>query len=128
HGIAQGRPGRGVHHRDTYLADDDRHPVRRATRRPTRYGRLNRSSVHADALPVPTAPTCRARLGSEHGFGLLGVVLSLLVVGVLGAAATAALGTGGGAGAGHPSLGVDVARAFDVEAQFNLSNAIQNVL
>ena len=65
---------------------------------------------------------------TEHGFGLLGVVLSLLVVGVLSAGAVAAMGSGGGTGGSSPSFGSDVARAYDVEAQSNLSNAAQNVL
>ena len=86
---------------------------------------LNPTTGDADVLAVDTPAPSR---NTEHGFGLLGVVLSLLVVGALSAGAVAAMGSGGGTGGSSPSFGSDVGRAYDVEAQSNLSNAAQNVL
>jgi len=74
---------------------------------------------------VDTPATARH---AEHGFGLLGVVLSLLVVGALSAGAVAAMGSGGASTGSSSAFGSDVSHAYDVEAQSNLSSAAQNVL
>jgi len=80
----------------------------------------------------------RERRAPEDGFGLVGMVLSLLIVGVLGAGAVLTLGGGSsssdlnglraGSSASSAGLGADVTHAGDVAAQSTLSTVMQNVL
>lgn len=70
----------------------------------------------------------------EAGLGLVSVVISLLIVALLSLGAVKELtgGTGGAAGAGPGSgsqgLGATVTKAYDVQAQSALSNAMQSML
>jgi hypothetical protein len=84
---------------------------------------------------MATATTSGPRRAPEHGFGLVGMILSLLVLGVLGAGALLTLGGGGsgsglraGTSASGSGLGADVSRAGDVGAQSTLSTVMQDVL
>ncbi len=63
----------------------------------------------------------------EAGFGLLGIVISLLVVALLSVGALEAFAGGSGAGSGSQVLSPTVDRAYDVQAQSSLSTAMQNV-
>ena len=63
----------------------------------------------------------------EAGFGLLGIVISLLVVALLSLGALKALAGGSGAGPASQTLSPTVDRAYDVQAQSSLSTALQNV-
>jgi len=91
---------------------------------------------------VATAATRRRRPAAEHGFGLAGLILSLLVLGAVSAAAVMALGSGSGTGLGgaggltgagggsdgSSGLGSTVSRAYDLGAQTTLKTVEQNVL
>lgn len=63
----------------------------------------------------------------EAGFGLLGIVISLLVVALLSVGALEAFAGGSGTGSGSQVLSPTVDRAYDVQAQSSLSTAMQNV-
>ena len=63
----------------------------------------------------------------ERGFGMIGVALSLLVLALLSVGALEAFGGGQATSAQKGALGGTVANAYDVEAQSNLANAMQNV-
>ena len=90
---------------------------------------LNRGPGTADGEVVTTGLAPRRLTADEHGFGLLSVVLSLVVLGVMGAGAALALGGSGGApGAAQTGLGTAVDRASDVGAQSTLQTVAQNVL
>ncbi len=66
-------------------------------------------------------------LPDEAGFGLLGIVISLLIVALLSVGALEALAGGSGAGSESQALSPTVNRAYDVQAQSSLSTAMQNV-
>ena len=63
---------------------------------------------------------------AEAGFGLLGTVISLMVLALLSVGALKAFAGGAGAGSGAQALGASVTKAYDIEAQSNLSTAVQN--
>jgi hypothetical protein len=65
--------------------------------------------------------------GTEDGFGLVGVVISLLIVALLSVGALKAFASGTGTGAGTSALNPTVDQAYDVQAQSALSSAMQNV-
>jgi hypothetical protein len=63
----------------------------------------------------------------EAGFGLTGIVISLLIVALLSIGALKAFAGGAGAGTGFQALSSTVDQAYDVQAQSTLSNTMQNV-
>jgi hypothetical protein len=65
--------------------------------------------------------------GNEGGFGLVGIVISLLIVALLSVGALKAFASGTGTGAGSSALKPTVDEAYDVQAQSALSSAMQNV-
>lgn len=67
------------------------------------------------------------RFPGEDGFGLLGVVISLLVLAVASFGALAALQNGTTTGSGGQTLNASVTKAYDIEAQSALATAMQNV-
>ena len=73
------------------------------------------------------ALTVQKRPGAdERGFGMIGVALSLLVLALLSVGALETFGGGQPTSAEKGALGGSVANAYDVEAQSNLANAMQN--
>src|ERR1700687_5576504 len=64
---------------------------------------------------------------SEAGFGLIGIVISLLIVALLSIGALRAFAGGTGTGTGSQALRPTVDQAYDVQAQSTLSNTMQNV-
>jgi hypothetical protein len=75
----------------------------------------------ADIGGTPLAPD------GEEGFGLVGIVISLMLVALLSVGALEAFAGGAGAGSGSPAQNPTVDRAYDVQAQSSLSTAMQNV-
>jgi len=71
----------------------------------------------------------RAASNRQAGFGLLSTVVSLLIVALLslGALKTFAGGASTGSGSGSAALSPTVAKAYDIQAQSALSNAMQNL-
>jgi hypothetical protein len=68
------------------------------------------------------------RSAGEDGFGLLGVVISLLILAVVSFGALAALGGGGAATGSHAQTFIpSVTNAYDVQAQSTLATAMQSV-
>ena len=83
-------------------------------------------SRHRRRAPARVAPG-PPQGARESGLGLVTVAISLLIVGVITVVAMKAMGGDGGAGSGTGSLGSDVANAYAVEAQSNLSNAMEHI-
>jgi hypothetical protein len=65
--------------------------------------------------------------GSDGGFGLVSIVVSLLIVALLSVGALKAFASGASSGSGSPTLNPTVSQAYDVQAQTALSNAMQNL-
>jgi hypothetical protein len=65
--------------------------------------------------------------GNEDGFGLVGIVISLLIVALLSVGALKAFASGTGSGAGTSAVNPTVDQAYDVQAQSALSSVMQNV-
>ena len=63
----------------------------------------------------------------EAGFGLTGIVISLLIVALLSIGALKAFAGGVGTGTGSQTLRPPVDQAYDVSAQSTLSDTMQNV-
>lgn len=63
----------------------------------------------------------------EAGFGLVGIIMSLLIVALLSIGALKAFAGGVGTGPGSQSLRPTVDQAYDVSAQSTLSDTMQNV-
>lgn len=63
----------------------------------------------------------------EAGFGLVGIVISLMIVAILSVGALKAFASGAGPGSGSPAQNPAVNQAYDVQAQSALSNAMENV-
>ncbi len=82
---------------------------------------------HADETGVRATGLSSVLSKDDAGFGLLSTVISLLIVALLSFGALKAFGGTSSTGPGSRALGADVSRAYDVQAQTKLSNAIQNV-
>ena len=65
--------------------------------------------------------------GDEDGFGLVGIVISLLIVALLSVGALKAFASGTVTGAGTSGPNPTVDQAYDVQAQSALSSVMQNV-
>ena len=63
----------------------------------------------------------------EAGFGLVGIVISLMIIAILSVGALKAFASGAGSGSGSPAQNPVVNQAYDVQAQSALSNAMGNV-
>jgi hypothetical protein len=63
----------------------------------------------------------------EAGFGLVGIVISLMIVAILSVGALKAFASGAGSGSGSPAQSPAVNQAYDVQAQSALSNVMENV-
>jgi len=63
----------------------------------------------------------------QSGLGLVSVAISLLIVAVITVVAMKAVRDDGTGGTGSQSLGSDVNSAYAVEAQSNLSNAMEHI-
>lgn len=63
----------------------------------------------------------------EAGFGLVGIVISLMIIAILSVGALKAFASGAGSGSGSPAQNPAVNQAYDVQAQSALSNAMGNV-
>jgi hypothetical protein len=63
----------------------------------------------------------------EDGFGLVGIVISLMLVALLSVGALKAFAGESATGSGSPTLNPTVEQAYDVQAQSALSTAMQNV-
>ena len=63
----------------------------------------------------------------EAGFGLIGIVVSLLILAMLSIGALKAFAGGAATGTGSQALVTTVAEAYDVQAQSTLASTMQNV-